>query len=112
MSITELQVLEARLLLAQANREHYLDAHGYDFMSEIEDSKRRLKEAEENLAKYLVEFNKTDLERLEERVLDAWVEVMAAEDAKESAEVYFAKRQRFYAKLNLELENLKEQDDD
>jgi hypothetical protein len=111
MSITELQVLEARLLLAQVNREHYLDAHGYDFMSEIEDSKRRLKEAEENLAEYLVEFNKTDLERLEERVEDAWVEVMAAEDAKESAEVYYTKRQSFYAKLNLELENLKEQQD-
>ena len=111
MSITELQVLEARLLLAQANREHYLDAHGYDFMSEIEDSKRRLTQAEENLAEYLVEFNKTDLERLEERVEDAWVEVMAAEDAKESAEVYYTKRQSFYAKLNLELENLKEQQD-
>ena len=111
MSITELQVLEARLLLAQSNREHYLDAHGYDFMSEIEDSKRRLTQAEENLAEYLVEFNKTDLERLEERVEDAWVEVMAAEDAKESAEVYYTKRQSFYAKLNLELENLKEQQD-
>ena len=111
MSITELQVLEARLLLAQVNREHYLDAHGYDFMSEIEDSKRRLTQAEENLAEYLVEFNKTDLERLEERVEDAWVEVMAAEDAKESAEVYYTKRQSFYAKLNLELENLKEQQD-
>tara|TARA_R110002167_G_scaffold52472_1_gene151508 strand:- start:376 stop:624 length:249 start_codon:yes stop_codon:yes gene_type:complete len=80
-------------------------------MSEIEDSKRRLTQAEENLAEYLVEFNKTDLERLEERVEDAWVEVMAAEDAKESAEVYYTKRQSFYAKLNLELENLKEQQD-
>jgi hypothetical protein len=28
---------------------------------------------------YVVEFNKTDLERLEERVEAAWVEVMAAE---------------------------------
>ena len=110
MSITELQVLEARLLLAQANRESYYDKSDYDFMSEKEDSKRRLKEAEDDLAEYLVEFNKTDLERLEERVEDAWVELLAAEDAKESAEVYYAKRQRFYAKLNLELENLKEQD--
>ena len=107
MGITELQVLEARLLLAQANREHYLDAHGYDFMSEIEDSKRRLKEANDARVEYLVEFNKTDLERLEERVEDAWVELLAAEDAKESAEVYYAKRQRFYNKLNLELENLR-----
>ena len=107
MSITELQVLEARLLLAQSCREYYYDKHDYDFMSEIEDSKRRLKEAEENLAEYLVEFNKTDLERLEERVEDAWVELLAAEDAKESAEVYYAKRQRFYNKLNLELENLR-----
>ena len=53
----------------------------------------------------------TELQVLEERVEDAWVELLAAEDAKESAEVYFAKRQRFYAKLNLELENLKEQQD-
>ena len=112
MGITELQVLEARLLLAQANREHYLDAHGYDFMSEIEDSKRRLKSAEDALAEYLVEFNKTDLERLEERVEDAWVAVMAAEDAKESAEVYYTKRQSFYAKLNLELELLKAKEQD
>ncbi len=110
MSITELQVLEARLLLAQANQEHYLDKHGYDFMSEIEDSKRRLTQAEECLAEYLVEFNKTDLERLEDRVEDAWFELMAAEDAKESAEVYYANRHRFYLSLNLELENLKEQD--
>ena len=110
MSITELQVLEARLLLAQANRDYYSDESDYDFMSEKEDSKRRLKEAEENLAEYLVEFNKTDLERLEERVEDAWVELSSAADAKESAEVYFAKRQSFYAKLNLELEKLKEQD--
>ena len=80
-------------------------------MSEKEESEHRLKEAEENLAKYLVEFNKTDLERLEERVEDAWVAVMAAEDAKEYAEVYYAKKQRFYVKLNLELENLKEQQD-
>lgn len=34
MSITELQVLEARLLLAQANREYYSDKHDYDFMAE------------------------------------------------------------------------------
>ena len=102
MGITELQVLEARLLLAQSCREYYSDKHDYDFMSEIEDSKRRLKEAEENLAEYLVEFNKTDLERLEERVEDAWVEVMAAEDAKESAAVYYANKHRFFRKLKLE----------
>ena len=40
----------------------------------------------------------------------ASVALSAAEDIKESAEVSYAKRQRFYAKLNLELENLKEQD--
>ena len=114
MGITELQVLEARLLLAQANRDYYSDESDYDFMSEKEDSKRRLKEAEENLAEYLVEFNKTDLERLEERVEDAWVEVIAAEDAKESAEVYYANRHRFFRKLKLELELLKalEQDNE
>ena len=111
MSITELQVLEARLLLAQSCREYYSDKSDYDFMSEKGESERRLKEAEENLAEYLVEFNKTDLERLEERLEGAWVAVMAAEDAKEYAEVYYAKKQRFYVKLNLELENLKEQQD-
>tara|TARA_R110002126_G_scaffold204880_1_gene352195 strand:- start:77 stop:283 length:207 start_codon:yes stop_codon:yes gene_type:complete len=47
-------------------------------MSEKEESERRLKDAKEYLAEYLVEFNKTDLERLEERVEDAWVAVMAA----------------------------------
>ena len=107
MSITELQVLEARLLLVQANREYYFGKNNYDLLSEIEQANRELKLAEDALAEYLVKFNKTDLERLEERVEYAWVELLAAEDAKESAEVYYAKRQRFYNKLNLELENLR-----
>ena len=104
MGITELQVLEARLLLAKADREWFHGRSFCDYRDEIEQSDREL-----NLAyNALVEFNKTDLERLEERVEDARVAVMAAEDAKESAEVSYTKRQSFYAKLNLELELLKE----
>ena len=82
MGITELQVLEARLILAQSCQEYYCDKTDCDFMSEKEESERRLKDAKEYLSEYLVEFNKTDLERLEERleerVEDAWVAVMAA----------------------------------
>tara|TARA_R110002124_G_scaffold269948_1_gene437995 strand:+ start:46 stop:381 length:336 start_codon:yes stop_codon:yes gene_type:complete len=110
MSITELQVLEARLLLAKANREWYHGRSFCDYRDEIEQSDRELNLAYNARVDYLVEFNKTDLERLEERLEDAWVAVMAAEDAKESANRALAKRQSFYVKLNLELENLREQD--
>ena len=110
--ITELQVLEARLLLARADREWYYDKSDYDLMDEIAQSNRELMLANDALVEYVVESNKTDLERLEERLEDAWVAVMAAEDAKESASRALAKRQSFYDKLNLELENLREQDNE
>ena len=112
MSITELQVLEARLLLAQANRESYNDSSYYDFMYEIGQTIRELKLANDALAEYLVEFNKTDLERLEERVEAARVEVLDANDPYWYASSELTKKQSFYKRLKLELERFKEQDNE
>ena len=50
MSITELQVLEARLLLAQANREYYFGKNNYDLLSEAH---RELKLANDARVEYL-----------------------------------------------------------
>lgn len=106
--ITELQVLEARLLLAKANREWYYGRSFCDYRDEIEQSERELNLAYDALGDYVVEFNKTDLERLEERVEAAWVEVMATEDRYSGARVSLNKRQSFYMKLKRELEGARQ----
>ena len=48
------------------------------------------------------------LERLEERVEAAWVEVLAADDAKDAASNELTKKQSFYKKLKLELEGARQ----
>tara|TARA_R110000787_G_scaffold21083_1_gene62684 strand:- start:192 stop:524 length:333 start_codon:yes stop_codon:yes gene_type:complete len=106
--ITELQVLEARLLLAKANCEWYYGRSFCAYRDEIEQANRELKLANDARVDYLVEFNKTDLERLEERVEAAWVEVMAAEDRDSAASDNLTKKQRFFRVLKQELEGARQ----
>ena len=79
MAITKLQVLEAKLLLAKANREWYNNESSRDFMYEIEDSDKRLSCAEEKLSEYLIESAKTDLGRLQERLAVAEINLHTAD---------------------------------
>jgi hypothetical protein len=104
MKITELQVLEARLLLAKADREWYYTRSDYDFMSEVEDSDKSLLLAEKNLAEYLVAANKTDLDRLEERVAAASSNHEAASKAYQDAHDYYVEAHKFWTDLLQELE--------
>tara|TARA_R110002126_G_scaffold158118_1_gene305546 strand:- start:30 stop:368 length:339 start_codon:yes stop_codon:yes gene_type:complete len=110
MNVTQREILEARLLLARATCEWYYDKSDYDFMDEIAQSNRELMLANDALVEYVVESNKTDLERLEERVAAAWVVVLAAEDRDYDATHNLSKAQRFYRKAYQELEDERAED--
>ena len=107
MNVTKLEVLEARLLLARATCEAHDDVSDYDSMSERGQANRELMLANDALVEYVVESNKTDLERLEERVGRALRRCEVASEAVEDAVLSRTEKYNFYEKLKLDLDVLR-----